>query len=60
MISVRAAAVATSFIGAIWALLALVYANDQDNVFRDFGTGVAVAAAGFAVWFAAYWWENRR
>lgn len=59
MISVRAAAVATSFIGAIWALLALIYANDQDNIFRDFGTGVAVAAAGFAVWFIADWWEHR-
>lgn len=60
MISIRTAAVATSFIGAIWALLALVYANDTDHVLRDFGTGVAVAAAGFVVWFAAYWWEDNK
>ena len=59
MIGIRTAAVATSFIGVIWALLALVYRNDADHTLREFGTGVAVAAAGFVIWFVAYWWEDK-
>ena len=58
MITVRAAAVATQFIGVIWALLALLFRNDQDDTAHEFGVSIAVIAAGFAVWLYADWRER--
>lgn len=61
MIAVHTAAVATQIIGAIWALLALTFHNpEQVHPWLDFWVGMAVVAAGFAVWLGARWWEHRR
>lgn len=51
--SIRIAAVATQFIGAIWALLALLYPG------HDFAAGIAVTLAGLLVWAVAGWLEDR-
>ena len=59
MISVRAAAVVTQFIGVMWALLALVYPSTGQTI-NDFTLGITVTAAGFAAWLAVDWWENHR
>ncbi len=61
MIAVHTAAVATQIIGAVWALLALTYHDPEGrHPWLDFGVGITVIAAGFAIWLAARWWEHRR
>jgi len=55
MISVRAAAVATQIIGALWALLAALYTPNR----HDFATGIGVTLTGIAIWITASWWESR-
>lgn len=60
MIRVRAAAVATQFIGVIWALLALLYTPDHKTVPHDFGIGITVALTGIGIWLFADWIEGRR
>lgn len=60
MIPIRTAAVITSVLGVLWALLSLTWHDESDSLFREFGTGIAVAATGLVIFYAAGWWEDRK
>jgi hypothetical protein len=60
VITVKAAAVGTTFIGGLWAVLALLYSPGPTEQDHGFATGLAVAITGAAITAAATWWENHR
>lgn len=59
MSAIRGAAAAAQVIGALWAVLALIYATDRAAL-TEFAVGVLVVAAGAVVHRLACRIEDRR
>lgn len=56
----RTVAVATQFVGVLWALLAVIYATDIAGLRHDCAVAVGVIAGGFLLWLAVDAWEHSR
>jgi flagellar motor component MotA len=59
MSSIEAGAVATTALGVIWAVLAVISGDDHADTVHNAILGAVIAAAGLATVIGARWWENR-
>jgi len=58
MTGIQVGGITTAFLGALWALLAVLNLGTGDAM-HDLMIGAGVSIAGMAITIAATWWENR-